>query len=227
MRSFWQSSFGRLVIGGCGAQLGLLFTLIGLAVTLLFCAVCVLTNVVSLGLARQLAQQSTPLAPPEAPAAPAEVGSLLQEVEFLLAEVESLQLEEPVVPSLPPAGGKPMVLAGPNPVSLYSGPGIDYAQVGVLPAGDSVEIVGRNTGSTWWLVALPDGRFVWVFNALVTALNINDAIPVVTTPSELAQPASFGPVAAASPTSPAPPTATATPTLPPGTPTPAAQVSRQ
>ena len=227
MRPFWQTDFGKLVIGGCGAQIGLLFTLVGLAVTLLFCAVCVFTNVVSLGLARQLVQQSAPVAPPEASAAPAEVGSLLQEVEFLLAEVESLQLEEPVVPSSPPAGGKPMVMAGPNPVSLYSGPGIDYAQVGVLPAGDSVEIVGRNTGSTWWLVALPDGRFVWAFNALVTALNVNDAVPVVTTPSELAQPASFGPVAAASPTLPAPPTATATPTLPPGTPTPAAQVSRQ
>jgi hypothetical protein len=229
MRPFWQSSFGKLVIGGCGAQIGLLITLGGLVLALAFCAVCVVTNVVSLGLARELVQTSAPSAPNAAPSSPAEVGSLLEQVESLLIEVESLQLDQPeqLPPPPPPAGGKSVVMAGKNSVSLYSGPGIDFDQVAILPAGESLEIVGRNSSSTWWLVALPEGRFAWAFNALVVALNVNDTIPVVTTPSELGQPASFAPPAGALPTLPPPPAATPTPALPPGTPTPGAEASRQ
>lgn len=230
MPPFWKSSFGKLVIGGCGAQFGLLLTLAGLLAVLLFCAVCVITNVVSLGLTRDLAQTAAPGAPGVVPASSAEVGPLLEQVDSLLAQVETLQLAELVPPPQPlPVGGLPVVMAVQNPVSLYSGPGLDYDPVGVMSAGEHREIVGRNAASTWWLVALPNGRFAWAFNALVTAVNVNDTIPVVTTPSELAQPAAFGSVIVASPTLPLAPTLTPvpTPTLPPGTPTPAADASRQ
>lgn len=231
MRPFWQTSFGKLVIGGCGAQIGLLLTLGGLAVVLLFCTVCVITNVLSLGLTHDLVETSPAIIPVAVTSSPAEVSSLLEQVDTLLTEVETWQREELVAPSSPPllAGGKPMIRAGQNPVSLYSGPDMGNSQMGLLPAGESVEVVGRNNTSSWWLVALPDGRFGWAFNALVTAINVNNTIPVVTTPSELAQPASFSLVAAITPvpTLPPPPIATPAPTLPPGTPTPAAEVSRQ
>lgn len=231
MRPFWQTSFGKLVIGGCGAQIGLLLTLSGLAVVLVFCTVCMITNVLTLGLTRDVVETSPASNPIAATSSPAEVGSLLEQVDALLAEVETWQREELTASSSPPlpAGGKPMIVAGQNPVSLYSGPDMGTNQVGLLSAGESVEIVGRNNTSSWWLVALPDGRFAWVFNALVTAINVNSTIPVVTTPSELAQPASFSLVAAITPipTLPPPPIAPPGPTLPPGTPTPAAEVGRQ
>jgi hypothetical protein len=228
MRPVWQTGFGKLVIGGCGAQIGLLLTLGGLAVVLLFCTVCLVTNVLSLGLTRDLVEASPASNPVAATSSPAEVGSLLRQVDALLTEVEVWQREE-LAPSSPPAGGKAMIMTGQNPVSLYSGPDIGSSQVGLLPAGESVEIVGRNNTSSWWLVALPDGQFGWAFDALVTAINVNNTIPVVTTPSELAQPASFSLVAAMTPVPnlPPPPLATPLPTLPPGTPTPAAEVSRQ
>jgi hypothetical protein len=233
MRPFWQTGFGKLVVGSCGAQIGLLLSLGGLVVVVLFCAVCMVTNVVSLGLTRGLLEtSSSATVPASATSSPAEVESLLEQVNALLTEVEALQLEEPLPVPPPPlvAGGKPVIMAGQNPVSLYSSPDIEAEPVALLPTGASVEIVGRNNSSTWWLVALSDGRFAWAFNALVTALNVNDTIPVVTTPSELAQPASFSLVADITPlppVEPLPPTATPVPTLPPGTPTPAAEASRQ
>lgn len=231
MRPFWQTGFGKLVIGGCGLQLGLVLSLAGVTFVLMFCALCVTTNVITLGLAGQLAQTDLPNVPAQAAEPSADVNSLLSEVDFLLTQIEAVQLQEPAaVPPVLPAGGKPVVRAMQSEVSLYSGPGIDYAPVSRLAPGESAEIVGRNVNSTWWLVALSNGSFAWAFNALVTAINVNETIPVVTTPSELVQPASFGVAAVATPpppAPPAPPTPTSTPTLPPGTPTPAAEVSRQ
>lgn len=231
MRPFWQTSFGKLVIGGCGAQLGLMLSLVGLTFVLLFCTVCVTTNVITLGLAGQLVETGSPNVPAPAAEPSADVNSLLSEVDFLLTQIEAVQLQEPAAPPpVLPVGGKPIVRAMQSEVSLYSGPGIDYPPVGRLAPGESADIVGRNVNSTWWLVALPNGSFAWAFNALVTAVNVNETIPVVTTPSELVQPASFGVAAVATPpppAPPAPPTPTPMPTLPPGTPTPAAEVSRQ
>lgn len=231
MRPFWQTGFGKLVIGGCGLQLGLVLSLAGVTFVLMFCALCVTTNVITLGLAGQLAQTDLPNVPAQAAEPSADVNSLLSEVDFLLTQIEAVQLQEPAAPPpVLPAGGKPIIRAMQSEVSLYSGPGIDYAPVGRLAPGESAEIVGRNVNSTWWLVALSNGSFAWAFNALVTAINVNETIPVVTTPSELVQPASFGVAAVATPPPPpppGPPTPTPTPTLPPGTPTPAAEVSRQ
>jgi hypothetical protein len=233
MPPFWQTSFGKLVVGSCGVQMGLLLTLGGLVFVTMFCAVCAVTNVVGLGLARELARSSPPPVPVVASSSSSdEVNSLVQEVDLLLGQMDQLQAPQAIpVPVALPAGGRPVVMAGQSQVGLYGGPGIDSEQVDVLPPGETREIVGRNGNSTWWLVSLPSGRFAWAFNALVTALNVTDAIPVVTTPSELAQPAAFGSVAAASSTAevlpPQEPTPTAIPTLPPGTPTPSADASRQ
>ena len=53
MSSFWRSNSGRLVIGGCGTQIGLFFGLGGLLLILLVCASCVLFNVAGVGLSRR------------------------------------------------------------------------------------------------------------------------------------------------------------------------------
>lgn len=229
MLPFWKSSFGKLVVGSCGLQVGLLFTLGGMFLSLLICSVCMVINVVSLSLTREMAMSAAPAVPTAAPASSSdEVASLVQEVDLLLSQVESLQPPAVPAPIAPPAGGKPVIMAVQSQVTLYGGPGIDQEPLDILPPGETREIVGRNQNSTWWLVSLPNGRFGWAFNALVTTLNVTDAVPVVTTPSELAQPAAFAVVAAVSPTvPPLPPTPTPVPTLPPGTPTPAAEASRQ
>jgi hypothetical protein len=223
---FWKSNFGKLIIGGCGAQVGMLLAFWGLAVTLFFCGLCLMANALTIGLTGQMAVASSSDLTP-APASSGEVLSLLDEVDALL-EVQYLQTAaSPVVAGPSSPSGKPIVLAGQSPVGLYSGPDLYYNQVGLLSPGESLEIVGRNIDSTWWFISRPDGLFAWAPAALVTAVNVNETIPVITTPSQLAQPASSISSVAASPTVIPLPTVTPVPTLPPGTPTPAAEVSRQ
>lgn len=215
-------------MAGCGAQLGMLFALTGLTFVVLCCGFCLMVNVLTIGLTQELAGRPTPAAA-KAGSPSGEIGSLLGEVDSLLAEVEFLQPNAPAAkPASAAYAGKPVVMAGQDQVPLYSGPGIQYDRVGLLSPGETLEIAGRNTGSTWWLLSKPDGLFAWTAAGLVTALNIDGSIPVVTTPSQLGQPAASGPlVAVASPTPSPTVSATSTPALPLGTPTPAADLSRQ
>jgi hypothetical protein len=231
MAPFWKSNFGKLIIGGCGTQIGLFFMFGILTVTLLFCGLCAVANVLSLSLARELAQPKV-VAAAEVPAAqPArndDVALLLEQVDFLLGEIDSLEARQVVVGPEPAVSdspaGPPLVMANQAEVNLYSSPEVSSVGVAVLPAGQSLEIVGRNSTSTWWLVALPEGRFAWAADGTVTALNVTEAVPVVTTPSQLGQPAASSqnlpPILT---TPPIPPT----PTPPVGTPTPDAAADRQ
>ncbi|MEW5960851.1 MAG: SH3 domain-containing protein, partial [Chloroflexota bacterium] len=224
--SFWKSRTGKLVIGGCGAQVGLLVTLGGLLLALLLCSVCVSLNVLAFGLRQTLA---SPVRPTVAAASGAtssnDVQSLVQDIDVLMTEIEFLQAHAPVAASRiePAPAAKPSVTANHNGVTLHQGPGADFPQAGVLPVGQAVDIIGRNPDSSWWLLAMPDGSFAWVARPQVTASNINDSIPVVMTPSQLGQAAASVQLPAATPS----PTPTPTPLLPPGTPTPTADQERQ
>lgn len=231
MAPFWKSNFGKLIIGGCGTQIGLFFTASLLTVTLLFCGLCAVANVLSLSLARELAQPN-PVAAVEEPAVqPArtnEVSLLLEQVDFLIGEIDSLEAQQAAASFEPPAplqpAGPPLVRAEQGEVNLFGGPDAMTAPVAVLPVGQSLEIVGRNSTSSWWLVTLPEGRFAWAPAEAVTAFNVTEAVPVVTTPSQLVQPAASNqnvPPTAAAPALPA------TPTPPVGTPTPDAAADRQ
>jgi hypothetical protein len=230
MSSFWRSNSGRLVIGGCGTQIGLFFGLGGLLVTLLFCASCVLFNVAGVSLSRRMAADLPAEAPPVSAkaASPETIETTLVKINALLSELEILQAGGvPIAPATEPAGyeqvidpaSKPVVVIGQAGVNLHSGPGLEYSEVGMAPAGNRLEIVGRNSDSNWWLVAMPNGLFAWVSTNAVTAMNVNDHIPVVTISDQLVQEAASG-----SPLGPRTPAAaeepTPTPTLPPGTPTP-------
>jgi SH3-like domain-containing protein len=84
----------------------------------------------------------------------------------------------------------PLVTAAENNVNIRSGPGTDYAIIGTLVAGQSLEIVGRTADSSWWQVAAPD-NLGWVAAQVTTASDADDSLPVV----EVAAP----PVAAAPP----------------------------
>jgi hypothetical protein len=238
MHPIWKSKLGKLVIGNCGTQFGMISALSGLVVIFLLGLVCASVNMLSFGLTQRVAKlevADTPTATPVVEASSARdeaVAQLLGEVDSLLAEVESLEVNTPGPPPLPtdPSAApfpKPMAMANQSGVNLHSGPGTNYDQIGVLPVGESWDIVGRNIGSTWWVVAAPNGLAGWVADRLVATFNLNDAIPIVVASSDLAQLASSDLPGAATPPVTPTVTATPTPTLPPGTPTPGAEEIRQ
>ncbi len=43
-------------------------------------------------------------------------------------------------------------------LNIRSGPGIEYARVGVLPIGSTADVVGRNADGTWWEINLAVGK---------------------------------------------------------------------
>ena len=78
--------------------------------------------------------------------------------------------------------GSPSVIALAN-VSVRSGPGIEYPVTGLLPAGGSADVIGRNAASTWWLISAPNiqGNQGWVPDDQVTTSNVT-SVPVATPP---------------------------------------------
>lgn len=76
----------------------------------------------------------------------------------------------------------PNVIALSN-VSVRSGPDAVYPVIGLLPAGGSADVVGRNDAGTWWLINGPNiqGDQGWVPDDQVTARNTG-SVPVATPP---------------------------------------------
>jgi uncharacterized protein YraI len=207
-----------------------------LAMLGLICVICISFNVLSISLSQRIvADGPSTQAHIEAPPS-VEEANLLAEINYLLGEIDLLQSDGPAIPApvepATPVTVKPVAVANQSGVNLYSGPGIDYDTAGALSPGGALNIVGRNSEATWWLVAVPGGLFAWVPDVTVTAFNVNETIPVVTLPSLLAQPAgaassstsSDEPIATVASTATATPVPTPTP--PVGTPTAVADQER-
>lgn len=212
MDPFWRSTTGKLLMGGCGTQVGMGLALAGLTIALLFCAACTLVNLLSVNVTRQAAVSTA--------SAPAGMtGQQLEVLQVLSERVRTLRanVPAPVTATPLPPPPRPIAVAIDSAANLRSGPGEQYNQIGRLPAGDHLEIAGRNADSTWWLVATPEGAFAWVSGMVVTTFNTTDAIPVVTIPALLVQPAAG--------LDPAP--ANANTAAAAGTPIPAAETSRR
>ncbi len=224
MPAFWRTRTGKLFIGGCGSQIGLFFALGGLLVILLFCSICISVNVASAGVRRLLAGPVATANP--AGAAPADMEATLAEINRLLSELELLQTSGAIAP-VPLQTEKPIAVANQAGVALFSGPGAQYDQVGVLPAGARLDLVGRNVNASWWLAAAPNGLFAWVSAAAVTTSAGSDALPVVAIPNQLVQAVSNSSPGSDAAADIPPATVPPTPTLPPGTPTPAIDQERQ
>ncbi len=190
----FDGNYGKLFVGGCGTQIGLLVSCGVVTTLVLICAMCGFANVVTVGVSQDVAYlPQTPIATATiAPTPNSEVlDSLLSQVMLLSGEVNYLRSniqEVTVVPTVTPtptATPIPFVVANMSGINMRSGPGKAYNKVGVLPPGQALEIVGRNENSTWWLVAAQDGMFAWISADLVTSNNINANIPMVTIPSLL------------------------------------------
>ena len=207
MEAIWRTNIGKILIGGCGSQVGLVFTLGAFVFLVAFCGLCAFTNVLSVGLSQGIAQQPAQADPVvETATVPGQIELLLEEVSLLrdyvlLAGASAAADFAPAVPA------KPLATANESGANLRGGPGTHYNKLGVLSLGGSMEIVGRNSDSSWWLVSTPEGRFAWVSAMVVQASGVDDSIPVVTIPSLLVQPAASN----TSPNSPAAAVATPTP----------------
>lgn len=205
MHPFWKSNLGKLIVGGCGTQIGMLFAFVSVFVISLLCVVCAFASVLSLGVTQEIAQQQPTPTPTPVLAAVAvssssgEVDLLRLKVSVLADRLEALKTNAPAVqlptptplptstPSPTPTPN-PMLTAHESGVNLRSGPGTEYNKIGLLPKGDSLEIAGRNEDSTWWLVTTPEGALAWAADMVVATFYINDTIPVVTIPALLVQP---------------------------------------
>lgn len=225
MNSMWDTRFGKLFIGGCGTQVGMILGCGSLVALALLCAMCVFFNILSIGLTRQFVIPS-PQTLAEAPL-PAEEETLRTEIAFLRNEIELLQSTPPGAPAPPQTPApppKPMAIAVMGGANLRSGPGVDYKKIGILPVGGSVEIVGRNNDSSWWLVSTPGG-LAWLSNMTVTTSYVEDNVPIVTIPALLVQPVAAG--ASGLPNPPDnPPAATPAPVVAVTTPIPGPTTSR-
>lgn len=91
------------------------------------------------------------------------------------------QMPAPEPTDIPEEKQVPLVTANENNVNMRSGPGVEYDIVGTLEVGQSLEIVGRNTDSSWWQVSTSD-RLSWVAAGVVTVNNADDSIPLVEAP---------------------------------------------
>jgi len=80
-----------------------------------------------------------------------------------------------------PVDTTPRVIADNTDVNLRTGPGTNYDRVGVLPQGESLEVVGRNADASWWQVTTLDG-LRWIAANVTTATNVDAGIPVVLAP---------------------------------------------
>lgn len=68
-------------------------------------------------------------------------------------------------------------------VSVRSGPAEQYPVIGVLPAGTSAQVTGKNAAGTWWQISAPNvqGNQGWVPDEQVKTSNTS-TVPVVTPP---------------------------------------------
>ena len=103
----------------------------------------------------------------------------------------------------------PVVTAGESNVNIRSGPGTDYGIMGKLPAGQSLEIIGRNTDSSWWQVPTTNG-LGWVAAHVTTASNVDNSIPIAETSPP---PPTLTPIPTQAPMPTQTPTAAPTPTV--------------
>lgn len=114
-------------------------------------------------------------------------------------------------------------------INVRSGPGTMYPVVNQLAAGQPVDVLARNSDSTWWQVDLGGGSLGWVAASVVEAAGALDVVALAQnippTPTPRPQPTPVptntpAPPSAAAPTSAPAPTATTAPLPPTATPVP-------
>jgi PKD repeat protein/uncharacterized protein YraI len=102
----------------------------------------------------------------------------------VLTPVASATAEEVVSPTLEATAfpGEPSVVAD-NAVNVRAGPGTAFAKIGMLLAGQSATVTGRNAEASWWAIDFPvqPGNTGWVAADFVTASDVAN-VPILEEP---------------------------------------------
>ncbi|MCB9098822.1 MAG: SH3 domain-containing protein [Anaerolineales bacterium] len=184
IRHLWQTRLGKLAIIGSSAA-----GLIGLCFVCTICSALVGSKDKRQDTASRSNEviietlETRPAEPSEAEVTP--IPTISTATALLATETPlSTATAAPLIENSPTMTLKPVVLAGNSNINLRSGPGTAYDAIGVLTAGHTLDIIGRNVDSSWWQVATPSG-LAWVAANVVTANNIDATIPVVDVPPPL------------------------------------------
>jgi lipoprotein-anchoring transpeptidase ErfK/SrfK len=98
----------------------------------------------------------------------------------------------PSTPMLPTAASATIV-AGADGVNVRSGPGTNFAKIGLLSPGAEAKVIGRY--GDWWQIDHADAS-AWVASWVVTAFNVEGVPEAVTAPTPVpARPAEIPPPA--------------------------------
>ena len=77
-----------------------------------------------------------------------------------------------------PAPDEPTLLSS-GEVAVFVGPGTSYEELGTLPQGRIMQLIGKSEDSTWWAVKLTDeGQIGWVESEMVE-INNEARVPVL------------------------------------------------
>jgi hypothetical protein len=84
----------------------------------------------------------------------------------------------------PPAGPYVECCMNSDFVNIRSGPGVDYASVGVLVTGQTAEAVGRSTGGDWIQIRYtPVAEGVaWVYAPIVRLFTLGEILRIIEPP---------------------------------------------
>jgi len=100
-------------------------------------------------------------------------------------EEETAVTDAPVLELPPVSAGQPTMTALVD-LNVRRGPGTGYAIVGVLRAGSSAPVIGRNNNGTWWKIDCPPGVSgdCWVSGGhqFSTAENVTNVLVVAAPP---------------------------------------------
>ena len=115
------------------------------------------------------------------------IEAALVEAQGPLSDVPVVTITPPM-PTLTPTPFPPTPVPTPTPQKAYivvdgtynvrAGPGTNYARMGQVQAGQTLEIITKNPDGTWWQVCCVDGRQVWIKADLVKAIGPTDRVPV-------------------------------------------------
>jgi len=89
------------------------------------------------------------------------------------------------LPTLTFTPSVPTVTTRDQAVNCRIGPGVAWLAISALNLGQSSQIVGKNSESTWWLIQDPlsPGRNCWVASSVTNASGNLASLPVVQTPA--------------------------------------------